>query len=80
MGYYGNTIGRIVHRWRTTIVMVAVMVVAIVAMLKILPSGFLPEEDLGFFTISVNAPDNTALAHTEQREIANGHKENVSSD
>ena len=66
MGYYGNTIGRIVHRWRTTIVMVAVMVVAIVAMLKILPSGFLPEEDLGFFTISVNAPDNTALAHTEQ--------------
>ncbi len=66
MGGYGNSIGRIVSRWRTTIAMVAVMGVVIVVLLKLLPSGFLPEEDQGFFTISVNAPDNTALAHTEQ--------------
>ena len=42
------------------------MAVAIVAMLKILPQGFLPEEDQGFFTISVNGPDNIALSRTEQ--------------
>ncbi len=66
MGSYGRSIGRIVSRWRTTIAMVAIMGVAIGALLKLLPSGFLPEEDQGFFTISVNAPDNTALSHTEQ--------------
>ncbi|MBR4968612.1 MAG: efflux RND transporter permease subunit [Alistipes sp.] len=66
MGSYGATIGRIVSRWRTTLAMVAVMAVAIVAILKILPRGFLPDEDQGFFTIAVNAPDNTALSHTEQ--------------
>lgn len=66
MTRYGATIGNVVTRWRTTIALVAIMAVAIVAMLKILPSGFLPEEDQGFFTISVTAPDNIALAHTEQ--------------
>ena len=66
MGRYSEVIGKVVSRWRTSIVMVAIMTVAIVAILKILPKGFLPEEDLGFFTISVNAPDNTALSRTEQ--------------
>ena len=66
MGSYSSTIGRVVRRWRTTIAMVAIMAVAIIAMLKLLPKGFLPEEDQGFFTISVNAPDNTALSRTEQ--------------
>ena len=66
MGHYGSSIGAIVSRWRTTIAVVAVMAVAIVAMLKILPQGFLPEEDQGFFTISVNGPDNIALSRTEQ--------------
>ena len=66
MGGYGNTIGKVVKRWRASIAIVAVIAVAIVVMLKILPKGFLPEEDLGFFTIAVNAPDNTALARTEE--------------
>ncbi len=66
MGRYGATIGEIAKRWRTTIAAVAIMAVAIVAMLRLLPKGFLPEEDQGFFTISVNAPDNTALSRTEQ--------------
>ena len=66
MGRYGSTIGKVVSRWRTSIAVVAVIAVAIVAMLRILPKGFLPEEDLGFFTISVNAPDNTALSRTEE--------------
>ena len=66
MGRYASTVSRMVARWRTTIAMVAIMAVAIVAVLKLLPSGFLPEEDQGFFTISVTAPDNTALAHTKE--------------
>lgn len=66
MGRYGSTISRAVTRWRTTLAMVAVMAVVIGAILRVLPSGFLPEEDQGFFTISVTAPDNTSLARTKQ--------------
>ncbi|MBR0339427.1 MAG: efflux RND transporter permease subunit [Alistipes sp.] len=66
MGRYASVVSRMVRRWRTTLAMVAVMAVVIGAVLRLLPSGFLPEEDQGFFTISVTAPDNTALAHTKQ--------------
>ncbi|MBQ5691602.1 MAG: efflux RND transporter permease subunit, partial [Alistipes sp.] len=66
MGRYASVVSRTVRRWRTTLAMVAVMAVVICAVLRLLPSGFLPEEDQGFFTISVAAPDNTALAHTKQ--------------
>ena len=66
MGRYASVVSRTVRRWRTTLAMVAVMAVVIGAVLRLLPSGFLPEEDQGFFTISVTAPDNTALAHTKQ--------------
>ena len=66
MGRYASTISRAVTRWRTTLAMVAVMAVVIGAILRVLPSGFLPEEDQGFFTISVTAPDNTSLARTKQ--------------
>ena len=66
MGRYSSAIGGIAKRWRITIAAIAIMAVAIVAGLKLLPKGFLPEEDQGFFTISVNAPDNTALSRTEQ--------------
>ena len=66
MGRYGHTIGNVVTRWRTTIAVVAIMAVAIVALLRAIPNGFLPEEDQGFFTIAVTAPDNIALSRTEQ--------------
>ena len=66
MGRYASVVSRTVRRWRTTLAMVAVMAVVIGAVLRLLPSGFLPEEDQGFFTISVTAPDNTALARTKQ--------------
>ena len=66
MGRYASVVSRMVRRWRTTLAMVAVMAVVIGAVLRLLPSGFLPEEDQGFFTISVTAPDNTALARTKQ--------------
>ena len=66
MGRYSSAIGGIAKCWRITIAAIAIMAVAIVAGLKLLPKGFLPEEDQGFFTISVNAPDNTALSCTEQ--------------
>lgn len=66
MGRYGKAVESFVKRWKMTIALVAIMAVVIVALLRLLPQGFLPEEDQGYFTISVSAPDNTALARTRQ--------------
>ncbi|MBR4849469.1 MAG: efflux RND transporter permease subunit [Alistipes sp.] len=66
MGRYGEVVGSVVKRCKMTVTLVAVIVVAIVAVLRLLPDGFLPEEDQGFFMISVTAPDNTALHRTEE--------------
>lgn len=66
MGRYGEVVGRVVSRWKMTIALVAVIVVAIVAVLRILPEGFLPDEDQGYLLVSVTAPDNTALHRTEE--------------
>ena len=66
MGRYGEVVGGVVKRWKMTATLVSVMIVAIVAMLKIIPQGFLPEEDQGYFMVSITAPDNTALNRTER--------------
>ena len=66
MGRYGEVISGVVKRWKMTATLVSVMIVAIVAMLKIIPQGFLPEEDQGYFMVSITAPDNTALNRTER--------------
>ena len=65
MGRYGEVVGGVVKRWKMTATLVSVMIIAIVAMLKIIPQGFLPEEDQGYFMVSIAAPDNTSLNRTE---------------
>ena len=65
MGRYGEVVGGVVKRWKMTATLVSVMIIAIVAMLKIIPQGFLPEEDQGYFMVSITAPDNTSLNRTE---------------
>lgn len=66
MGRYGESVGYVSRRVRTTVLIVAVIAVSIIATLRIMPSGFLPEEDQGYFMVFVKAPDNTALAQTQQ--------------
>lgn len=66
MGRYASAIGGFVTKRKATIASIVVMGVLIVAIIKLLPSGFLPEEDQGYFTISVTAPENTALSHTKK--------------
>lgn len=65
MGRYSSAVEKFVARWKTSIASVAIMSVVILAIIKVMPSGFLPTEDQGYFTISVTAPENTALSHTK---------------
>ena len=66
MGRYATAVANFVTRWKRSIVIVAVICVAVAVIIRLLPSGFLPEEDQGYFIISATLPDNTALAQTKQ--------------
>ena len=66
MGRYATSVANFVTRWKRSIAIVAVICVAVAVIIRLLPSGFLPEEDQGYFIISATLPDNTALAQTKQ--------------
>ncbi|MBR2352087.1 MAG: efflux RND transporter permease subunit [Alistipes sp.] len=65
MGRYDGITRRFVQRTKTAAMMVCLLIVGIVAALRLLPSGFLPEEDQGYFMVYVKMPDNTAMPVTE---------------
>jgi hydrophobe/amphiphile efflux-1 (HAE1) family protein len=54
----------VTHRLRVLGVFAA-LVVATIALYRQLPTAFLPEEDLGYFIVSVQLPDGASLERTE---------------
>ena len=58
---------RLQLRWRSlTLVAYALAVAAAVWLLLRVPSGFLPEEDQGYFIVMAQGPSGTSLGHTER--------------
>ncbi len=84
-GYFKRTTVFARHSGRALVFM-GVIFVGLYFSFKALPSGFLPEEDEGYFMIAVQLPDASSLSRTEEviseiREIVekNPAVENVSS-
>ena len=65
MNHYSERTRRAVQRTKTSFLMVCLLIIGVAAMLRLLPSGFLPEEDQGYFMVYVKMPDNTAMPVTE---------------
>lgn len=66
MARYTNATRRIVSHIIRTVVFVAIILCAIVAFWKVVPSGFLPEEDQGYIMVMVNLPEAASMKRTEQ--------------
>ncbi len=64
MERYGRFTDTFMRHTARTILLVAVTVVAIIPIWKMLPSGFLPEEDQGYVMVFVKAPDAASLQRT----------------
>jgi HAE1 family hydrophobic/amphiphilic exporter-1 len=62
--WYVALLRRIVNRRVVTVVMLALFVAGIVAVNKILPSGFVPNEDQGMIYAIVQTPPGTTLEQT----------------
>ena len=59
-GYVGG-IARIIQAWPVSLAVFGAVIFGIVAMFRILPSSFVPEEDQGYFFVVVQAPDTASL-------------------
>ncbi|VFU09404.1 efflux RND transporter permease subunit [Methylocella tundrae] len=62
---YGAVVARLVRVSVIGAVMVAVAIFGVVALSKITPTGFLPEEDQGAFFVVVQLPDAASIGRTE---------------
>jgi multidrug efflux pump len=59
-GYVG-VVARVVQAWPISLAAFGALIFGIVAMFRILPSSFVPEEDQGYFFIVAQAPDTASL-------------------
>lgn len=66
MERYSVITRHIVSHVARTLCFVAVILCAIVAFWRVVPSGFLPEEDQGYIMVMVNLPEAASLKRTEQ--------------
>jgi hydrophobe/amphiphile efflux-1 (HAE1) family protein len=62
---YVNTAGRIIDRPPVWLGVFGVMLVLVWALSRVVPGGFLPSEDKGYFAISVQLPDAASLQRTQ---------------
>src|SRR5512135_717604 len=60
-GYVG-VVARIVQAWPISLAAFGAVIFGIVALFRILPSSFVPEEDQGYFFIVAQAPDTASLS------------------
>ena len=61
---YGTAVARIVRFSIIGIVMVAVAAFGTVSLLKVTPTGFLPEDDQGAFFVVVQLPGGASVGRT----------------
>lgn len=63
---YARLTPRVIRRTLRTALMVGVLLIAIAALWRALPLGFLPEEDQGYVMVMVNTPEASSLQVTEE--------------
>lgn len=62
--WYGIQLARLAHHLWITIVALVVFVVASVGIFRMLPTGFVPAEDSGYFMMAINLPPGATSSRT----------------
>ncbi len=63
---YANLLQRIIGRWGFGLITLGVIVACVTLLAFRVPEGFIPNEDQGYFYITLTMPDGTPLDRTEQ--------------
>jgi hydrophobic/amphiphilic exporter-1 (mainly G- bacteria), HAE1 family len=67
VAWYGRTIERLVHARYLVLAVFVAGLLATYLMLRIVPTGFIPEEDQGLMIIQGEAPPTASLPYTQQQ-------------
>ncbi|MDQ6828993.1 MAG: multidrug efflux RND transporter permease subunit, partial [Gemmatimonadota bacterium] len=62
---YLGTLGKLLVRPKTVFASFAVIVALVVVLVRIVPTGFLPAEDKGFFVVSIDLPGGASRQRTD---------------
>jgi len=62
-GYQG-WVKELTARWKLVVIVFAVLMALTVYMFKIVPTGFVPEEDQGYFIVNIQGPEGSSLERT----------------
>lgn len=63
---YGVVVKKVIHQAKLACVFLLVIIIGTVYLFKIVPSTFIPDEDQGFYLVSVALPEGTSLNHTKE--------------
>ena len=64
--FYHRWVVHLTDRWRIVVGVFAVLMVVTYFMFTIVPTGFVPEEDQGYFIINVQGPEGSSLERTTE--------------
>ncbi len=64
-GYQG-WVKELTGRWKLVVLVFAVLMVLTAFMFKIVPTGFVPEEDQGYFIVNIQGPEGSSLERTNE--------------
>ena len=62
---YANSIKRMARFWYVVVIAFIVLCLATVYLFSVLPTGFVPEEDQGYFTVVVELPQASTIERTK---------------
>jgi len=62
---YRSAVGWLAHRMRVVLAALVVVTVLVYGAFRLLPTGFLPEEDQGYFFVNLQLPDAASLVRTQ---------------
>ncbi len=62
--FYAGAVQQLVKRWYLVLMVFIALLFGTYKMFEVVPSGFIPDEDQGYFIIGISAPEGTALNRT----------------
>ena len=71
--HYREYLGRLLKSWKYVILSFVLLCVVTYGLFRILPTGFIPDEDQGYFIVSMSGPAASSLQRTEAATMKAQH-------
>lgn len=63
---YGHTVRWLVQGWMVVLIVFVALLALTYYMFRLVPTGFIPDEDQGYFVVNIQGPDGSSLERTRR--------------